>query len=82
MALSELEKIRIEKLFTDYCEQKIPLHIRDQIRIEFQIRGDEVSLFECRAPWRGEDEWTSMKVATEVSYIGKPVINELAEWKL
>jgi len=63
MALSEFEKNRIEKIFTDYCEKKIPLDIRDQLRIEFQIRGDEVSLSECRAPWRGEGEWTSMKVA-------------------
>lgn len=63
MALSEFEKKRIEKIFTDYCQSKIPPHVRDKIRIEFQIRGDEVSLFECRAPWRGEGEWTSMKVA-------------------
>jgi hypothetical protein len=63
MALSEFEKKRIETIFTAYCVEKIPLDIRAQVRIEFQIRGDEVSLIECRAPWRGEGEWTSMKVA-------------------
>jgi len=63
MPLSEFGKKRIEKIFTDYCENKIPPHVRDKIRIEFQIRSDEVSLIECRAPWRREGEWTSMKVA-------------------
>ncbi len=63
MALSELEKKRIEKIFTDYCEEKIPPQYRNELRVEYQIRGDEVSLIECRAPRRGEGEWTSMKVA-------------------
>jgi hypothetical protein len=63
MGLSEFEKKRIEKIFADYCEEKIPLDIRNQVKIEFLIRGDEVSLFECRAPWKGEGEWISMKIA-------------------
>lgn len=63
MALSEFEKKRIEKIFTDYCEKKVPPHVRDKIRIEFQIRGDEVKLFECRPPWRREGDWTASKIA-------------------
>lgn len=63
MALSEFEKKRIEKIFTVYCEKKIPPDIRDQIRIEFQIRGDEVSLFEKRPVWDDPSRWTSMKIA-------------------
>jgi len=63
MALTELEKKRIEKIFTDYCEKKVPLQYRNELRVEFQIRGNDVCLFECRAPWRGEGEWTSSKIA-------------------
>lgn len=63
MSLSELEKKRIEKLFTDYCAKKVPAQYHNELRAEFEIRGNEVSLFECRAPWRGEGEWTRMKVA-------------------
>lgn len=63
MALSEFEKKRIEKIFTDYCENKVPPHVRDQIRVEFQIRGDEVKLFESRPPWRGGGDWISSKIA-------------------
>jgi hypothetical protein len=63
MALSEFEKKRVEKLLTAYCEDKIPPHLRNQIRIEFTIRGTEVSLFESRPHWQGGGEWISMKVA-------------------
>jgi hypothetical protein len=63
MALSGFEKKRVEKLLTAYCESKIPPDLRNQIRIEFTIRGNEVSLFESRPHWQGGGEWTSMKVA-------------------
>lgn len=63
MALSEFEKKRVEKLLTAYCESRIPPELRDRIRIEYRIRGNEVSLFESRPPWRGGGEWISTKVA-------------------
>jgi len=63
MALSEFEKKRVEKLLNAYCESRISPALRDQIRVEYRIRGDEVSLFESRPPWRGEGEWISVKVA-------------------
>jgi len=58
MASSEFEKKRVEKLLTAYCEDKIPPNLRNQIRIEFTIRGNEVS-----PHWQGSGEWLSMKVA-------------------
>ena len=53
MALSEFEKKRVEKLLTAYCENRIPPDLHDQIRLEFTIRGNEVSLFESRPHWQG-----------------------------
>jgi len=63
MALSEFEKEKIEKIFTAYCEKKVPLHIRDQFRVEFEIRGNEVKLFEFRPYWKDTNEWIPQKVA-------------------
>jgi hypothetical protein len=63
MSLSEFEIKRVEKLFSAYCEGKVPAYLRDQIRIEFRIRGNEVSLFESRAHLQGGGEWISTKVA-------------------
>lgn len=63
MALSAFEKKRVEKIFAEYCEQKVPPDIRDQVRIEFQIKSDEVCLLESRPVWDDPSRWTSMKVA-------------------
>ena len=63
MALSEFEIKRVDKLLTAYCEGKVPAPLRDQIRIEYRIRGNEVSLFESRPHLQGSGEWISMKVA-------------------
>jgi hypothetical protein len=63
MALTAFEKKRVEKIFTDYCDKKIPPQYRNELRVEFQIRGDEVSLFEVRPAWDDPTRWISMKVA-------------------
>jgi len=63
VSLSEFEKKRIEKLFGDYCDQKVPKDLQDQIRAEYQVRGSEVILFEARIGWDDPTKWTSMKVA-------------------
>lgn len=63
MALSEFEKKRIEKIFSTYCKHKVPPHARDQVRVEFQVRGNEVVLFEVRPHWQGGGDWIPMKVA-------------------
>ena len=63
MALSEFEKKRIEKLLTAYCAGKVPPDLRNRIRIEFLIRGNEVKLFESRPHLQGGGEWIAMKVA-------------------
>ena len=49
---------------SEYCEEKIPDAMRDQVRIEATFRGDSVTLFECRAPWDpASPDWTRTKVA-------------------
>ena len=63
MALSEFEKKRIEKIFAAYCEKKVPLHVQDRFRVEFEIRGDEVKLFESRPHWQEQSIWVANKVA-------------------
>ncbi|MEZ4485182.1 MAG: DUF3024 domain-containing protein [Syntrophotaleaceae bacterium] len=43
--------------------REVPDYLRDQIRIEYRIRGNEVSLFESRAHLQGNGDWISTKVA-------------------
>jgi hypothetical protein len=61
--LSEFELKRVEKIFADYCEKKIPAYLQSKIRMEYQVREDEVTLFESRPVWDDHAMWISGKVA-------------------
>ncbi|HEX9022409.1 MAG TPA: DUF3024 domain-containing protein [Geobacteraceae bacterium] len=63
MSLSEFEKQRVERIFSAYCAMKAPHHISDRFRVEFELRGDEVKLFEARPDLMAQSRWNSYKVA-------------------
>lgn len=63
MPLSEFERERIERLFGEYCRGKVPPDVRDKIRIEYKITGNEVKLFECRPRFDDHSVWTQLPVA-------------------
>jgi Protein of unknown function (DUF3024) len=63
MALSELETRRLTKRLTAYCEGRIPLRVRHQLRLGFRIRGHEVVLFEERPAFRPPHEWREHGIA-------------------
>lgn len=48
-----------------FCDQRVPDHVRDQIRLDHSARGDAITIFECRPPWREDfgPEWTRRKIA-------------------
>ena len=48
-----------------YCESKIPAQHRDEIRVECDVRGKNLTIFECRPPWTPElgTDWTRQPVA-------------------
>ena len=48
---------------TAYCERRVPLHVRDQLRMHHEIQGDSVTLFEDRARLNKPGEWTHMPIA-------------------
>jgi hypothetical protein len=63
VSLSEFELKRIEKIFPDFCDKRVPPELRSKIRIEYRVRGDEVTLFESRPVWDDPTKWISGKVA-------------------
>lgn len=63
MPLSEFERQRVTRVFSTYCEMKVPHHVSDKFRVEFELRGGEIKLFESRPHWRDKSQWTSQKVA-------------------
>jgi hypothetical protein len=62
MALPELVKKIVEDKLAKYCEQKIPVHARDEIKLSYKFHGNTVFLVESRPVFLGEG-WTHMKIA-------------------
>lgn len=59
MPLTEFEIKKIEKIVSEYCEQKIPPHLKNDIRITFMIIKNEVWIYEKRPVWDNpsEEDW-------------------------
>ncbi|MBA2312295.1 MAG: hypothetical protein H0V97_05790 [Actinobacteria bacterium] len=64
-SLPELIRKKVERDVGRYCEDKVPPHVRDKIRNEYEIRGNSVTIVERRPPWREDfgPEWSRLTVA-------------------
>lgn len=63
MSLPEIELHRVNRLFSQYCEQRIPLDARDQIKLLYRIEGNKVILVESRPYYDDPAKWTEMPIA-------------------
>ncbi len=63
MAINEFTKKRVELLLDNYCKNKVPMHLRDQIKLSYEIRGNNVTLYEERPHFQDPLEWTKSVVA-------------------
>ena len=59
--MPELDLARIRR----WCEQRVPEHVRDQVRVECDVGPRSVTIVECRPPWRAGtgSEWTRFPIA-------------------
>ena len=47
-----------------YCADKVPAHVRKEVRVELETRGRSVTIIDCRPPWDGgTGPWSRLKVA-------------------
>lgn len=63
MPLSKFEIKRIEKIVSQYCENKVPPHVRDQLQITYKIIKNEVWIYEKRPIWNNPSQWQEIPVA-------------------
>lgn len=66
MALPADVKDEAVPLVATYCATKIPSEHADQIRIEYKVCGNTITIYERRPPWREDlgPEWTLMRICT------------------
>ena len=53
----------VERKLTDYRTKRVPKHVRDRIKVGFQIRGNSVTLFEERPHFQNPSHWIKIVVA-------------------
>ena len=47
-----------------YCRGRVPSRLRHQVRVEANVRGNSVTIFDCRPPWQPNlTEWSKVRVA-------------------
>ena len=48
-----------------WCAQRVPAHLRNEIRVECDIGAGHLTIVECRPPWRKDigETWTRFPIA-------------------
>ncbi len=48
-----------------WCEQRVPAHVRDQVKVECDAGLRHLTIVECRPPWRKDAgaEWIRFPIA-------------------
>lgn len=63
LSVAEIERFRIDKIFSQYCKQRIPPHDRDHVKKIYQIKGNKVILIESRNFYYDPAKWTEVPIA-------------------
>jgi hypothetical protein len=60
-SLPELEVARVRRWY----DQRVPEHVRDQVRVECEVAPRHLTIVESRPPWDGSagQEWTRFPIA-------------------
>jgi len=47
-----------------FCDRRVPAHLRDEARVEAYTRGKSVTIFDCRPPWHPNlTDWSRSPIA-------------------
>ncbi len=63
MPLPEFTRKLVETRLSTYCANKIPVTIPDQVRLEFRIKGNNVTLYKTRTVFGDPSVWSESPVA-------------------
>ena len=63
MTFNDIELQRIKKIVGGFCEERIPDHLRSQIKVFYEVRGYDVKIIESRPDFMRNYEWTETPIA-------------------
>jgi hypothetical protein len=76
MTIPKIILIIVEKDITAYCEEKVPLNIRDKVRLGYKIRGNSITLLEIRPHYSIKNKLMEESIA-KIKYLP-----ETNQWQL
>ena len=76
MAFNDIDRHKIKKAVGGLCKQNTPAHLKDKLRFEYEIEGQNVIIYEVRPAFMREGEFTKMPLA-KLTYVTSRKI-----WKL
>jgi len=59
--LPETDVARVQR----WCRDRVPEHVRDEVRVEVDVAERHLTIVECRPPWRADvgAQWTRFPIA-------------------
>ena len=71
MPFSEIELKHIENIVGKMCERRSPAPLRDKLRITFQIKGHNVTVYEERPRWDNPNDgqarlWQNLNTSEKI----------------
>ncbi len=68
MPATVLPDLDVEKV-RRFCDERVPEHVKDKVRLEMTVKVKRVSIHERRPPFMGTGDWTSSPIA-QIRYEG------------
>jgi hypothetical protein len=62
MSFSEFELKYIENTLGSMCKRRSPVHLRDELRTVYKVKGHDVTVYEERPRWNNPREWASSEL--------------------
>ncbi len=63
MALSDTVRHQADSIMSAFCDRRVPLAVRDQVRMHHEFQRNYVVLLEDRPRWDKPEEWTHLPIA-------------------
>ena len=76
MAFTDIDHQRIKNEVGGLCSRRSPAHLKDKVRLEYEIEKQNVVIYEIRPVWNNPSEITKSPMA-KLTYVNSKKI-----WKL
>ena len=63
MAFTEIELKLIENTVGKMSQRRSPPHLRDEVRLTYDVKDHSVEVYEERPGWRNRSHWTRLGIA-------------------